>query len=98
MPRLRPRWQYLLFALAWLAGGLFCAFIGGTAAENGVSWLDHAMPYPGGVCLGLGLVMLGRAGLVGRLRKSMWRVPPPELDQPKGRTAGAGKARDRSRG
>ncbi|MFJ5900107.1 hypothetical protein ACIQFZ_32790 [Streptomyces sp. NPDC093064] len=57
------------------------AIVGNWADEQHVDWLSSGCFIVGGIASGIGLVMLGRAILPGRLRRTMFppgRVPPPE--------------------
>lgn len=72
------RWWYALISAACLLGFLVAAALGGWADENSIGWLSSGCVAVGGALLGIGLVMAGRALLPGRLRRAMFRVPPPE--------------------
>jgi hypothetical protein len=87
----RPRGQYFLFVLGYLA--LFGAgsVVGIVAEAHHIGWLSQAMTIPLGVAAGGALLSFGRGAFHGRFRRRFWRVPPPWLDQdePSG-TASAG--------
>lgn len=72
------RWWYALISAVCLLGFLFAAGTGDWADENKIGWLSTGCVAFGGCLLGVGLVFAGRALLPGRLRRAMFRVPPPE--------------------
>ncbi|MDX2681642.1 hypothetical protein [Streptomyces soliscabiei] len=72
------RWLYALLSIACLLGFLVAASLGAWAEEQKIGWLTSGCVAGGGTMLGIGLVMAGRALLPGRLRRAMFRVPPPE--------------------
>ncbi|WSQ12870.1 hypothetical protein OG604_36710 [Streptomyces sp. NBC_01231] len=72
------RWWYALVSGGCLLGFLVAASMGDWADERKIGWLSSGCVAIGGGMLGVGLVMAGRALLPGRLRRAMFRVPPPE--------------------
>ena len=87
----RPRGQYFLFVLGYLALFGASTAVGIAAEAHHIGWLSQAMEIPLGVSAAGALLMFGRGAFHGRLRRRFWRVPPPWLDQdvPSG-TASAG--------
>ncbi|OKI01964.1 hypothetical protein A6A06_12645 [Streptomyces sp. CB02923] len=72
------RWWYALISVSCLLGFVVSAIVGDVADEHGIGWLSSGCVAVGGCLLGVGLVFAGRALLPGRLRRAMFRVPPPE--------------------
>ncbi|WP_326650575.1 MULTISPECIES: hypothetical protein [unclassified Streptomyces] len=72
------RWWYALISAGCLLVFLIAAGVGAWADEQRMGWVSSGGIMVGGSALGVGLVMTGRAVLPGRLRRAMFRVPPPE--------------------
>lgn len=77
----RPRWHYLLFCIGYVIVAVVTSAIGGWADSDHLGWLSNAMLWPAGLALGCAFVMLGRGVFRGRVRRSLWRIPPPWLDE-----------------
>jgi hypothetical protein len=77
----RPRGQYFLFVLGYVALFGASTAVGIGAEVHHIAWLSQAMEIPLGVATAGALLMFGRGAFHGRLRRRFWRVPPPWLDQ-----------------
>ena len=78
---LRSRRAYAGIGAACLLAAFVAMVIGGYADEHRWATLANVLVLPSGGGLGVGLVFLGRAVLPNRLRRTMFRVPPPELER-----------------
>jgi hypothetical protein len=77
----RPRSQYLLFCLGYLAAAAVSAAAAGWADANQLRWLSAAMTGPAALSFLGALVTFGRGAFRGRARRAFWRSPPLWLDQ-----------------
>jgi drug/metabolite transporter (DMT)-like permease len=67
------RWQQAGLALVFLVVGFVAAAIGDSADQGHVQWLSDLMVWAAGNCAGGVMVFFGRAVLVGRARRCMFR-------------------------
>ncbi|WP_217200118.1 hypothetical protein [Streptomyces buecherae] len=72
------RWFYALLSLLFLLVFLAGAGVAAWAEDERITWLSQGGMAVGGGAAGLSLVMAGRAVLFGRLRRAMFRLPPPQ--------------------
>jgi hypothetical protein len=77
----RPRGQYFLFVLCYLALFSASSVAGMVADAHHIGWLSQAATVPAGLAAAGMLVMFGRGAFRGRVRRAFWRTPPPWLDQ-----------------
>jgi hypothetical protein len=83
--RPRPRWQYCLFCLAYCCP--VAAFVRVAVehvrdhTQNETSWAAVAGGMLATYCVIAGLLMLGRAVVIGRARRAFWLFPPQWVDQ-----------------
>jgi hypothetical protein len=84
-----PRWHYLLFSLGFLAATAGLGLAAGWAAvhHDGLSGvLTEAACFAGAGAL----AAAGRGSFRGRIRRAMWRYPPPWLDNEEAEKAQSG--------
>lgn len=88
-PHPRPRWHYLLLSVGLIIAAVGLEFTAGWAVghHNGLS-----VASAGGVIFASvgALIAAARGSLRGRLRRAMWRYPPPWLDVAQAREADPG--------
>jgi len=77
----RPRWQYFLFCLSWIAVSVAGGVTATWASSHHRHWVTTAMIVIVGIGGAGALVTFGRGAFRGRLRRAFWRYPPPWLNE-----------------